>query len=286
MSTITSSSKRFITYKAYVSPCFHFDHIDYGYRSLSTFEDAFLTLFELHNESMNIWSHLIGFFCVMIGGIYTTIDLWISTETTTLELFAFESYLFCAAICLFFSSIYHWFGCISENHHEQLLKFDLTGVALLVAGSFLPGTYYGFFCTPEIQGMHLFLTSIVLMIGLIAPWIEMKIGRYHIRPFVFAFLVILGLLPFSHWLLITPSTYRDQLYQNFLLMFSWYGLGFVLFVTRFPEVSFPNNYIVSHFIPSHSLWHFCVLNAVYVWFHFLLKYRSLLLEHGCELYNE
>ncbi len=55
------------------------------------------------------------------------------------------------------------------------------------------------------------LTTIVLLIGLIAPWVEMKIGRYPVRPFIFAFLVVLGILPFTHWLIVTPNLFRDQL---------------------------------------------------------------------------
>lgn len=139
---MSTSSKKNV-HKSVVSKCFHFDHIDYGYRQAATFEEAFMSLFEIHNESMNIWSHLIGFFCVVCGGIYYTIDMFVTSNPAVLEVFAFESYLVCAAVCLFFSSIYHWFGCLSESHHDNLLKFDLTGVALLVAGSFLPGAYYG-----------------------------------------------------------------------------------------------------------------------------------------------
>lgn len=138
-----STSSKKIAHKSFVAKCFHFDHIDYGYRTAATFEEAFMSLFEIHNESMNIWSHLIGFFCVVCAGIHYTIEMFGNSELQALEVFAFESYLICAAVCLFFSSIYHWFGCLSENCHDNLLKFDLTGVALLVAGSFLPGAYYG-----------------------------------------------------------------------------------------------------------------------------------------------
>ena len=60
---------------------------------------------------------------------------------------------------------------------------------------------------------HLFLTSLVLIIGLVAPWVDLKIGRFHLRPYIFASLVVLGLLPFSHWLVITPAVYRDQLFM-------------------------------------------------------------------------
>jgi adiponectin receptor len=97
----------------------------------------------MHNETMNIWSHLIGFACVVIGGILTTLELFSSTDKSTLEFLAFETYLLCAAICLLMSSIYHWFCCLSVDCHDWLLKLDLTGVGLLVSGSFLPGVYYG-----------------------------------------------------------------------------------------------------------------------------------------------
>jgi adiponectin receptor len=100
----------------------------------------------MHNETTNIWSHLIGFICMSVAGINVSIDLF-SKGTSLSEIFAIELYIFSACSCLLLSTIYHWFGCLSEQCHHCFLRFDLTGVALLVSGSFLPGVFYGIKCT-------------------------------------------------------------------------------------------------------------------------------------------
>lgn len=122
-------------------------YVEYGYRNGElNFWNVFNSLFTMHNETTNIWSHLIGFICMSVAGINVSIDLF-SKGTSLSEIFAIELYIFCACSCLLLSSIYHWFGCLSEQCHHCLLRLDLTGVALLVSGSFLPGVFYGIKCT-------------------------------------------------------------------------------------------------------------------------------------------
>jgi predicted membrane channel-forming protein YqfA (hemolysin III family) len=117
--------------------------IEYGYRNTKSVIDTFYTLFSFHNESMNIWSHLVGFVCILVAGIHVCAEMHISEHIHIFEVIAFESFIFCAALCLLLSAIYHWFGCISAVYHKCLLQLDLTGVGLLVSGSFVPGIYYG-----------------------------------------------------------------------------------------------------------------------------------------------
>jgi predicted membrane channel-forming protein YqfA (hemolysin III family) len=140
------STRTMIGHKSFVAECYHILHVEDGYRYSHNAYDTFLSLFKMHNETLNIWSHLVGFICVLIGGGITTYDLFYGAhQSSTLEIIAVETYLICAAICLLCSSIYHWFCCVSIDAHDWLLKLDLTGVALLVSGSFLPGVYYGEF---------------------------------------------------------------------------------------------------------------------------------------------
>ena len=47
----------------------------------------------------------------------------------------------------------------------------------------------------------------------------------------------------------------------------------------------PRSFLATQVFASHSLWHMCVLCAVYVWFHFLLQYQVLLKDHGCSAYG-
>ncbi len=45
------------------------------------------------------------------------------------------------------------------------------------------------------------------------------------------------------------------------------------------------SFLATQVFASHSLWHLCVLSAVYVWFHFLIQYQALLKDHGCAAYE-
>mmetsp|Transcript_7809 Transcript_7809/g.17035 ORF Transcript_7809/g.17035 Transcript_7809/m.17035 type:complete len:328 (+) Transcript_7809:154-1137(+) len=257
-------------------------YIMYGYRQTTEcIKTTFMSLFTFHNESMNIWSHLIGCICVIYGGWQVSQEMRASERQSVMETLAFESYIFCAALCLLLSTIYHWFGFMSEQAHECLLRLDVTGIGLLVSGSFFPGVYYGFYCTPDSQVLHFLLTAVVFVVGALAPWVDLTIRGVPVRPFIFASLVLAGLIPFVHWLAITPAVFREEVTKEFLLMFVWYGVGFVLFMTRAPEKLFPKSFFATQVFSSHFLWHVCVLNAVYVWFHFLIQYRELLAEVGC-----
>jgi adiponectin receptor len=124
------------------NPCFHRDYIFHGYRVNYTFHEVFLSLFTLHNETMNIWSHLIAFICTLVAGMTVSLE-YQAEEVGLTERLVFGMYICCACFCLGFSTLYHWFGCMSEFHYYSLLSLDLTGIAFLVGGSFFPATYYG-----------------------------------------------------------------------------------------------------------------------------------------------
>ena len=131
------------THVSLVDECLRSPYIDYGYRKTKSIRETFYTLFSFHNETMNIWSHLIGFFCVLVAGYHVISEMLTSRDLHIFEVIAFETFIICAALCLLLSAVYHWFGCISEAYHNCLLRVDVTGVGLLVTGSYFPAVYYG-----------------------------------------------------------------------------------------------------------------------------------------------
>lgn len=217
-------------HRSSVAECFHRLYLEYGYRKTNSFVETFLSLFTFHNETMNIWSHLIGFVCILVAGVHVATEMVSSENQQMIEIVVFSSFVGSAAICLLLSTIYHWFGCLSEACHTSLLRMDLTGIGLLVSGSFFPAIYYGksisimiilyifiyfcfdigFYCTPEAQYTHWALTVFVFCVGICAPWIETKINGVPIRHFIFVTLVVLGAVPFTHWLMITPDIYKNE----------------------------------------------------------------------------
>lgn len=273
--------------KAEVAPCFHLGYINDGYRSSVECGvwEAFISMFAFHNETMNIWSHFLGFICVLIAGVDIFIGK-ISHDTPFVESLMLLSYIACAATCLFLSSLYHLFNCLGESSHKTLLKWDLSGIAFLVAGSFFPGCYYGFYCLPDAQYLHLCLSGLVLVIGLIAPWVELKVNNRSVRPYIFAALVVFGLFPYIHWMLVTPSEFQEKLGKGFFLLFVFYSVGFFFFMSQFPEKFFPNSLIATQILSSHTLWHVCVVGAVFAWLEHILTYHEFMKESGytCDAY--
>ena len=43
------------------NPWITYEHISSGYRQQLTFYDALRSIFQLHNETWNVWTHLLGF---------------------------------------------------------------------------------------------------------------------------------------------------------------------------------------------------------------------------------
>jgi adiponectin receptor len=216
-----------------VAACYHKLYIEYGYRKPNSFKHALLTLFSFHNETMNIWSHLIGAICVLVVGVQCSFEFFASSMPP-LELIALEVYISCATICLLLSAVFHWLCCCSEEANSTLLKMDFAGIALLITGSYVPGIYYGFHCTPDIQRIHFALTGVIFGVGMTTPFMSDKV-----RPYALASLAATGAIPFAHWCLTTPPEFSDELLHGFLWMFFWYTTGFVLYASAFPERRWP-----------------------------------------------
>lgn len=181
-----------------IAQCFHRDYIHDGYRVDYTFTHTFFSLFTLHNETMNIWSHLIGFVCTLIGGFSLILEFQIESVNLT-ERVLMGIYITSAAMCMLLSTIYHWFGCLSENHYFALLSLDLTGIAGLIAGSYFPASYYAFYCTPILQNVYLFTSTLILVIGILIAMFGSTNSKTAslIRNGGFGSLVIFGLVPIT-----------------------------------------------------------------------------------------
>jgi adiponectin receptor len=128
-------------------------YIHSGYRNPSnSFRGSFGSLFYLHNESANIYSHLIG------AALFTSLSLFLYFQlyarydsATPSDLRAFAFFFLGAFSCLGMSATYH-----TISNHSPLVarwgnKLDYVGIVCLITGSFIPSIYYGFYCHPHLQ---------------------------------------------------------------------------------------------------------------------------------------
>jgi adiponectin receptor len=128
-------------------------YITSGYRpATNSYNKSFASIGYLHNESVNIWTHLIGAVLAFLGSGYIYTMLAPRYESATQEdILVFSCFFTGAVACLGMSATYH---TISNHSHEVAIwgnKLDYLGIVFLIWGSFIPVLYYGFQSEPELM---------------------------------------------------------------------------------------------------------------------------------------
>ena len=125
-------------------------YIHSGYRQASySYSRSWQSILHWHNESVNIWTHLIpatlSIPCATV--LYNIVKP--RYNLATLADVVVMGCFFCgAAVCLGMSASFHTLS----NHSPSVARFwnqlDYAGISVLIAGSFIPSVYYGFWCHP------------------------------------------------------------------------------------------------------------------------------------------
>ena len=105
-------SSPFIGVKWDVPECEHYAHITRGYRvNFNSYKSAFKSLCLTHNESVNIWSHLISSILFALLICYL-----LYLPSSPLPIWPLYLYVVMVAASLALSAQYHLFYCCSEQH--------------------------------------------------------------------------------------------------------------------------------------------------------------------------
>jgi len=235
-----------------------------GYRVRYSVPLIFKSLFHIHNETGNIWTHL-------LGTLFFTYCLWEEilgfrkipkNLEDEIDHFWLLLYLGSAAGCMLVSSAYHLFLCHSKSVHQCMLKLDMHGIILLVFSHFLPGFYYGFSCHPVLQSVYTRAISIIIGGTIIFANVPVfrKMQNYSIIfQFLIAGTVLSSVVPIIHWASIRPTAEVQRMLPGVLQMLLLYGTGFFFFSSRFPERAAPGRF--DYAFSSHQIWHVCVFAA-------------------------
>ncbi|KAK4344380.1 hypothetical protein RND71_037474 [Anisodus tanguticus] len=170
------------------------------YRANWPLKEAFFSIFRWHNETLNVWTHLIGFILFMVltianaehisqladfmtmfirnsptsgdanishnskvfsQGQHLQLDITLSESATNEATWPFYVFLAGAMFCLLSSSICHLFSCHSKKLNLFLVQMDYVGITIMIITSFFPPMYYIFQCSPHWQIVY--LTGITIL---------------------------------------------------------------------------------------------------------------------------
>lgn len=256
-----------------------------------SFRGCFKSMFRLHNETLNIWTHLGGFifFVVLVMGMFVFGDYitglfedLVVTNLPGTEQLMISMFFAGAIICMMCSTLFHTLNNHSRNVSLVFGRLDYSGITLLITGSSIPAYYYGFYCTWISQYVHigvvLLLCSICLGISMLRKF---QIPKYRgIRFVMFAAFGLYGTIPFTQIYLRDGYTLAAEAFAlwGIIIMAATYIGGGTLYALRIPERFWPGTFDV--WASSHQLFHVCVVTASLVHYNALLQMAKYRLEVG------
>ncbi|EDL20347.1 progestin and adipoQ receptor family member III, isoform CRA_b, partial [Mus musculus] len=156
-------------------------YITDGYRAYLPSRLCIKSLFILSNETVNIWSHLLGFFLFFTLGIYDMTSVLPSASASREDFVICSICLFCFQVCMLCSVGYHLFSCHrSEKTCRRWMALDYAGISIGILGCYVSGVFYAFYC----NNIHpSYLTQ---------QW-------QRLRPIIFCSVSGYGVIPTLHW---------------------------------------------------------------------------------------
>ncbi|KAI9490337.1 hemolysin-III related-domain-containing protein [Zychaea mexicana] len=240
-------------------------YITAGYRRpTGSYTKCIQSLFYLHNESVNIWSHLLGFILFLGLAIHFVWQQPFADSLTAADYIYFFCFIAGAMVCLGFSSSFHCFSCHSEPVAAQWNRCDYAGIVTLTVGSFYPLLYYGFHCHPTLQIIYLVIITILgSLTAAVALLKHFRTPAYRwMRTGLFLALGLFGIVPTLHGVIIYGfGNSADTIsLWNLVLMAVAYVGGALIYGCRIPERWYPGSFNI--WFASHQIFHVCVLIAV------------------------
>ncbi|AEO67128.1 uncharacterized protein THITE_118384 [Thermothielavioides terrestris NRRL 8126] len=241
-----------------------------GYRATShSVARSLASLLYLHNESVNIWTHLVGAAAFAAAGL--GLYLWWAwglvgpryASAGPADVAALGCFFAGAACCLGMSAAYHTLSNHSERVARWGNKLDYSGIVALIVGSYVPALWYGF-CGWE-WALKGYLGAIVLLgVGcLVVSWFDhFRTPAWRpYRALMFVGLGLSGVVPILHALSVYGYRELDQRMglSWVILQGALYIFGAFLYAVRWPECKYPGTFDI--WGSSHQLFHVFVLLA-------------------------
>lgn len=258
------------------------DYLHTGHRPpLNSFNKCFKSIFRIHTETVNIWTHLLGCIVFLYQAVCVLLD-----NVHLEEKLIFTVYFFGTVICLGLSSAFHTLHCHSEYVGRLFSKLDYCGIAVLIMVSFVPWLYYGFYC--HMFSIIVYLSAVIILgISSIIVSLWEKFSDPNLRSLragVFITFGLSGIVPALHYVYMEGwfSTIALASIGWLLLMGVLYILGAIIYALRIPERFFPGKCDI--LFQSHQIFHVLVLLAAFVHYHGISKMASYRISMGaCDI---
>ncbi|KAH8555696.1 hemolysin-III related-domain-containing protein [Umbelopsis sp. PMI_123] len=255
-----------------------------GYRFYQSNRACLKSIFALHNETMNIWSHLLGFIFFAGLGIYAFNKQF--PEATTNDRAITLTFFLAALKCLICSSIYHTFICHSKHAIKSFTAtLDYIGISILITASVLMTEYYSYYCRPVAKFRYMLFTALVGSTGIVMPMFHF----WDTKPFRPVRIGVFLLMAFSSAVPVVHITFLNGFGNTWdFLKPVWYSVamylfGVAIYANRFPEKMYPGRFDFAG-LHSHAIWHIFVCLGIYFHYRASLHFYAQRYTFGCAMH--
>ncbi|KAL8292051.1 hypothetical protein RQP46_001517 [Phenoliferia psychrophenolica] len=197
-------------------------------RESETWKEVFDSLWFWHNETVNVWSHIIGAggaFLVILTGWHLLSSQTPPPAFHPLEFFAshfgspiplpsaelptvtlvdtavFTLLYLGSALCFAASAFYHLTLCHCEDVVDLTRRADFLGIFLLGNANFIPTFHYGFYCESNLRNTYIAMMTISCAVGAYFVVLNERFQTVAFRGYRTATYIVVGctaLIPFFH----------------------------------------------------------------------------------------
>ncbi|EEY14726.1 adiponectin receptor protein [Verticillium alfalfae VaMs.102] len=228
------------------------------------------SLTSLHNETANIWSHLVPALVALAGNYL----VWAYFDTrfpgaSWPDRAIFHVFLTGSVLCFGVSAAYHAMLCHSQAMHDLWLRMDYLAIVVQILGSFLSGIYMGFYCETRLRGVYwtmIGILSLLTCIVVLHPRLQSKEHRI-LRLGTFVATGLSGFAPIIHAATMFPYAQLDKQagIRYYYLEGVFLLIGAYAYAIHYPEKWHPVKFDI--WGASHQIFHCSVVLAAVAHFY-------------------
>ena len=243
------------------------------------------SVFSMHNETLNIWTHLLGCFAMAFLASSVEGDA-APPDSLGLSHWPMYIYLIGGASCFLISSICHIFGCCRPHVTRVMWRFDYVGISLLIMAANVPLLYYGFHCQAWSWRLHMgtqtFLGLAAICVSLMDKFQTTRFR--HMRAGIFFLFSCSGLVPLAHlWLIAAGSPLYIEAMTWYIVMGLTGLMSALIFTSRVPERWMPGQFDLA--LNSHNIFHVSTIVTACIYYVTALKFLEWREVEGCPVNN-
>ncbi len=224
-----------------------------------------LSVFQLHNESMNVWTHLLAMFLMGQRFLQLMSDVDVTHDAYSWSLLGG---LGCGTLAYTFSSIAHCLQSRSPFAHHLAFMLDYAGVGLFSFGGLLLHLAYSshdkfYYAVQDfylaLGGVGAFVVTYCCTIAKLSYSRPYPLARRLWQSIPIGVMFGLAIAPVMHrfWVCFIQDQDCGDSMQYHCRQIGWFAISVFFFISHWPESAYPGRFDI--FLHSHQIFHVAIM---------------------------